>query len=282
MRTFILILALATIASARLLSETTVMVNTLSVEDDIPSKADVISFWDKLGAGQYVVEGVIALLALVLCVAGNKFEKPALFTIGFFAGFGFSYVFLGTFIEKAIGEDKSFYAVVGVSVVIGIILGSLLFCLVKLGFGVAGAFLGYVLGNFLYQTVIHKLDGAGTPVWYYGTLVVCAIICTILAFWLSHIIFILATSVGGAYISVRMVGTMAGNYPDESFIAQQIASGNIDSMPPIVYVFLGIMVALAITGLVLQFKHRKQHSKHTESKKIAEVHNADGAYTKIV
>ena len=254
---------------------------TLSFEDNNACSFDAFSFWKKLGWGQYIVEGVIALFALVLCVAGIRIEKPALFSIGFFAGAAISYVFLSLFVENAVGKDWWFWVIIGVAVVIGIICGFLLFWLRKIGVAAAGAFLGYVLGNFLYTLVVYKLDGEGTPVWYYVTLVGCALICGILAFWLTDIIFILATSFGGAYISVRMVGTMLDKYPDESFIAQQIASGEIDNVSWTVYLFLGIMVALAILGLIVQCKAKKQLDDEKKHKERDETYNKGGAYTRV-
>jgi len=254
---------------------------TLSFEDNNACSFDVFSFWKKLGWGQYIVQGVIALFALVLCVAGIRIEKPALFSVGFLAGGVIAYVFLSLFLENAVGKDWWFWVIIAVSVVIGIVCGLLLFWLRKLGVAAAGAFLGYVIGNFLYTLVVYKLDGDGTPVWYYVTLIGCALICGILAFWLTETIFILATSFGGAYISVRMVGTMLGKYPDESFIAQQIASGEIENVSWTVYLFLGIMVALAILGLIVQCRAKAELDKEKDTKKKEEKYNKDGAYTRI-
>jgi len=186
-----------------------------------------MSFWDKLGWGQYIVQGVLAVFGLALCVAGIRFMKGTLFSIGFLAGGAACYVFMSLFVENAVGKDWWIWVQVGVSVLVGIILGFVLYKLQKFGVGAAGAFLGYVLGNFLYELVVHKLDSSGQPVWYYITIVVCVLIFAILAFWLTEMIYILATSFGGSYIAVRMVGTMAGKYPDESFVAQEIAAGEL-------------------------------------------------------
>lgn len=239
---------------------------TLSLEDNNACSFDAFSFWKKLGWGQYIVEGVIALFALVLCVAGIRMYKPTILSIGFLAGAAITYIFLNLFVENAVGQDWWFWVIIGISVLVGVLCGLLLFFLNKLAFATAGAFLGYVLGNFTYELVLHKLDGAGSPVYYYVCIVVMALIFGILSCWLQEIVIILATSIGGAYVSVRMVGTMAGKYPDESFIAQEIASGEYESMPLIVFVFLAVMAALAILGLVLQFKAKREINAKEEHK----------------
>jgi len=74
-------------------------------------------------------------------------------------------------------------------------------------------------------------------------------------------ILILATGIGGAYFSVKMVGIMVGNYPDESFIAQEIAAGEFDSMPYQVYIYLAFMVVLSIAGITTQFCLKKRDSE---------------------
>merc|ERR1712119_259434 len=132
---------------------------------------------------------------------------------------------MSLFVPNAVGQDWWMWGQIGISLVVGILVGVLLWKCHKFGSGVAGAFLGYVVGNFLYELVMHKLDGHGTPVWYYVTIVLCAIIFGILAYFLHEGIYIIATTVGGSYIAVRMVGTMAGKCPDETFVAQEIAAG---------------------------------------------------------
>ena len=78
-----------------------------------------------------------------------------------------------------------------------------------------------------------------------------------------------------------MVGTMLDKYPDESFIAQQIASGEIDNVSWTVYLFLGIMVALAILGLIVQCKAKKQLDDEKKHKERDETYNKGGAYTRV-
>jgi hypothetical protein len=40
----------------------------------------------------------------------------------------------------------------------------------------------------------------------------------------------LAFAVGGAYLGVKLIGTMIGNYPDETMIAQRIAAGEFEGV----------------------------------------------------
>jgi len=81
-----------------------------------------------------------------------------------------------------------------------------------------------------------------------------AIICAVLTIWLKEHIIILATSIVGAYACVKMIGTMAGNYPDEATVVRRIEAGEIDGMPWAVWLYLSITVVLAIVGVIVQYK----------------------------
>lgn len=135
----------------------------------------------------------------------------------------------------------------------------------KLSFAVAGAVLGYTIGSILYNLVIFKLDGSGTPIWFYVTIVILAIAFAIISFWLHDFVLILATAIGGAYLSVRLLATMIGNYPDESIIAQEIAAGKFEGMPWYVYVYLAFMVILGISGVVTQCILKKKYPAKTKN-----------------
>jgi len=134
--------------------------------------------------------------------------------------------------------------------------------------------LGYVVGTLLYDLFIHKFDN-DSAVWYYVTVIVLAVIMAIVALWLHDHIIILATSIVGAYASVKMVGEMTGRFPDEVTVAQRIAAGELDGMPWEVYLFLSIMVVLAIVGLVLQcwLKAKYPTDKKKQKEKDNEYYN---------
>ena len=149
----------------------------------------LFSFWDKLGWGQYIVEGVLALGCLVMCFFGLKFHKPSLAVIGFLTGGLATYIFLNLFSTVDSENDWYMWVVIGVSVLLGIVFAVLLVVIEKVSLFASGAFLGYVGGSELYNLVLYRLDGMGTPVWLYVSIVVLMIVGGCLAIWLHEYSF---------------------------------------------------------------------------------------------
>jgi len=158
----------------------------------------------------------------------------------------------------------------GLSLVFGIVLALLVVFLEKVSLFFAGGFLGFIAGFNLYNLFIYKLDSSGSNVWLWVTVVVCVIICAVLALVLHDTILILATAFGGAYLAVKLIGSMIGNYPDEMIIAQKIKSGEFDSMPWVFYLYLSIIVVFGIAGTIVQCKHKREQDKEDEAKQEAE------------
>jgi len=121
--------------------------------------------------------------------------------------------------------------------------------------------LGFVVGCELYNLVLFRLDGDGTPIWFYVTVVVLAVAGGVVACWLHDIILILSTAIGGAYMGIKMIGIMIGNYPDEASIAQKIISGEFTSMPWYDYLYIFGQIAVGIVGVVVQCIIKKRSEK---------------------
>jgi len=225
---------------------------------------DLFSFWNKLGWGQYIVEGVLVLGCFVMCFWGFKLYKPSLAIIGFLIGGLATYIFLNLFSTPDAENHWYMWVVLGVSVLLGIVMAVLLVVVEKLSLFGAGAFLGYVGGAELYNLVIFRLDGMGTPVWFYVSVVVLAIVGGLLALWLHDSMIILATAVGGAYLGIKMIGTMIGNYPDETTVAQRIEAGEWEGMPWYNYVYIISQLVLAVAGTVVQCCLKKKSKDEGE------------------
>jgi len=219
---------------------------------------DVFSFWNKLGWAQYIIEGVGAVLCIAMCFFGIKMYKPSLGLIGFFAGGLTCYVLLSMFWTADVDQDWYMWTVIGISIVAAILCCVLLICVEKLAFAASGALLGYVIGNFLYDLFLHKMDsGSGVPIVYYVSVILLAVIGAIVSMWLHDHILILALAIGGSYFGVKLIGTMIGNFPEETTIAADIEAGKFDSIPWEVYLYLAIIVVLAIAGIITQCVIRK-------------------------
>jgi len=245
---------------------------TISLSHEDACSFDVLSFWDRLGNFKYVFEGIIAAAGIFLCFFGIKLAKPTAGMIGFFGGAGCAYLFASMFLDISQDEQWYFWVEIGVCVAIGAVCCILIVIFHGVEYFVGGAALGFVLGNVLYDLFIYKWDNPAA-VGYYVTVIVLAIIGALLALWLKDPLTVIFTSVVGSYIAIKMIGTMIGNYPDEASVVKRIQAGELDGMPHMVWVYLGIMVALGTAGVVIQFKFffkKKDDSK----KKNDDIYNS--------
>lgn len=243
---------------------------TISMASKHACTFDIVSFWDKLGNFQYVVQIVIAVASLAMCLFGIRIYKISLGIIGFLAGGGAAYLLMSLFIDVTKEQNNLLWVAIVVSVLAGVLCCVLLICIEKLGFIFGGGVLGYVLGTLLYDLFLHRFDTGTTPVVYYITIITLAIILGIVALWLHDIILILATAVGGSYTCARMIGLMLHNYPDESTIAARINAGEIQSLPVAVYIYISGMLAFAVVGIILQccIKKKVEEKKANETELI--------------
>ena len=87
-----------------------------------------------------------------------------------------------------------------------------------------GLFLGFIVGDQLWNLFISYYAN-NSPSWLYATLATSMIVFMILMKLFSRQFKILATSFGGAYLVIRMIGLMIGHYPNEVMIASEIEQG---------------------------------------------------------
>lgn len=87
----------------------------------------------------------------------------------------------------------------------------------------------------------------------------------------------LATSIGGGFVAIAMLGCMIGNYPNPIVVSAQIKSGQIDSFPWEVYLYFALSLLMSVCGFVVQckmWKDKKDEKK--EGKDIYENLNKMG------
>lgn len=230
---------------------------------------DLFGWWNKIGDWKYVIGGVAAFICTAMAIFGWKLFKPSVALIGFIGGVLVTYIFLNMFWDSY-DSDSRLWTFIGIAVVVGVILALVLFYCFKVAVFGSGAFLGITLGFELYELVIYKLEGGQNNVWLYVTVIGMGVICAVISIWLEDEIIILATAWGGSYIAVKMVGVMAGNYPDETMIAEEIASGELSGLPKWGYIYLAIMAVMGISCTIFQCVKMRKEKKEKDEKKQQE------------
>ena len=108
----------------------------------------------------------------------------------------------------------------------------------------AGAFLGAILGQFLYNLIIYKLDElCGGAYFYWITLVILAIVCALLTVRLRSAVWICVTSISGAYLAVKSAGKLFGHYPDEGNFVNMMHKGNTKEISIDHWIYFGCSCA---------------------------------------
>jgi hypothetical protein len=112
--------------------------------------------------------------------------------------------------------------------------------------------LGFILGALINSIFAKMFD-----IYSVWSLVAIDILCMIplgmLTFKYADVIVILSTSITGSYMLVRPVSWIFGGYPNELLLQELYESGNLDSLPWTFFLYLVLMIALAILGGLYQF-----------------------------
>ena len=101
---------------------------------------------------------VFVILGGALCFAGRLLLKPTLFITGvLLAVFVILYIFYTTFLKKNM-EIWVAWAVLGGSLLVGLILGYFLSKFVKVGAFVLAGWGGFAVGLLLFNAFFYKID----------------------------------------------------------------------------------------------------------------------------
>lgn len=75
----------------------------------------------------------------------------------------------------------------------------------------------------------------------------------------------ITTSIGGAWLAIKCLGILIGNYPNEFTLAKEIKYGRYDSIPKVFFVYLGITLVMGIAGMFYQYKLYKEKQEADNS-----------------
>ena len=116
-------------------------------------------------------------------------------------------------ISKWFTDEKQIWLTLGISFIVGIILGIVLLKCIDFTFFVVGAALGYVVGVFIYELIMLYVTWNAQIV-YWVTLGIFIVDFGLLGLWVEKMVTIVATSFIGAYATIRGISLLAGGFPD--------------------------------------------------------------------
>ena len=139
---------------------------------------------------------------------------------------------------------------IGVSALIGFILGYFIFRTVWIAIGVLGLIGGFSLGLMLYSVILAFI-GSGA-VWAMAlTAIACSVICGLLSFKFSNAVVLIMTSVIGSYEFMRGVSYFLGGYPDMAEIFADLENNlPLNDMNNMFWIYLCLFLFVSVAGII--------------------------------
>lgn len=161
----------------------------------------------------------------------------------------------------------AFWLMIGISVVLGIVVGVVCCKFYRVGMFLLGALFGAVLGLILFSAFISRFS---QQAWVVGLVVgLCAVAFGFVAWFTGLTGIIVATSLVGSYMVVRACSWYIRGYPNEWTLAQDIKQNGWKSYWKF-YIYMIVMLLLAAVGIVVQHKmyKNKEEAKDLEAKLV--------------
>jgi len=203
------------------------------------------------------------LLGIFLIFFGLKMLKPTLFIFGFLSTVC---LLLLLFYGAILPADHALWigwVVLGGSIIFGILVGYFTAKIAKIGLFLLGAWLGYIVGLILYGAFLYTTDSQVT-LWV--TVSVLAVVFGGLSFLIYEHAVIFGTSIVGAYMLIRGISLLAGGFPNEYTLIDDIKSGHMDGVGWKFYVYMVSMLLAAIIGIIFQEKWKNRNKEDARSR----------------
>jgi hypothetical protein len=157
------------------------------------------------------------------------------------------------------------WCMLGVSGLVGLIVGFLLAKFMRVGAAVLAGFGGYCLGMFINTMVVYLASNEGL---FWTVAIGMAVVCAVIGFFAFNHAIILSTSFLGGYLFGLGLSLYCGGYTDIYTLVELVEAGAISSINPWMYAYFALMLVVAVIGAVVQYKmfnkmkHADQHPYH--------------------
>jgi len=220
---------------------------------------------------KWLIGSVMILIGLFELFFGVKLVTFTTFIISTIAVVSVVFIFFFQFIIPKGSNPNIVWVVLGISSVLGLVLGYFLSKMYKVFIGLFGGFIGYLLGTLLYTFALSRIDWNPTALYW---IIVCTLILVglLLSYFLSDFIMITCTSFIGGYLLVRGISLFAGGFPDEQLIQDYMSKGEYDQLNKMLnwaaYLYFSAWIVLWIIGIIVQSKLNKEKKKDVDEDKI--------------
>ncbi|GLD96953.1 hypothetical protein PINS_up005636 [Pythium insidiosum] len=221
----------------------------------------------KITLGPSILAIVAVVVGAVLCVAGYRLIRCAVFVCGFLVG--------GLIVASAIEwvfQARSWVQTaswIGF-VVGGLVVGGLAMWLYLASICAIGAAGGVVLALLIHTSVAYKVSPENPNYVFAALAVVLGVLGAVVALKLERPMLITATSLVGAVLAAAGVGYFAGEFPNAADLKRyRVRASNGDwvfSIPQAWWAYLLGIVALFGFGMFMQFRKTARNYNRSDRK----------------
>jgi hypothetical protein len=178
---------------------------------------------------------IIIIVGLFLVVFGAKFFKITFILAACLASV--MILTLVVFNLFTVTSNNMVWLILGLGICLGLAISYFLINVTVLFIMAVGGYMGYTLGIFMYHLVLDFVH-ASPEVVYWGTIIVCVILCALLALKIAKHVMIIGTSLGGGYAVIRGASLYIGNFPQETVIIDLIKHNEWDQLSKVKMIFI--------------------------------------------
>ena len=227
----------------------------------------IVSFsqiWTYLNNNLTIFAIILIVVGVFLCLAGYRILIVTMFIAGFLATVVVLLIVVVQFIITPNTAQYVFWIWLGVSVVIGGLVGFAVAKYRRVGvFWLAfwgGAWLGLLLNN----AVIRYTDSQAL---FWVVIVGCGLAIAILSCFIYVIVAIGSTSLTGSYAAVRGASLFIKHFPNELTVIEEIKNGIVPKTEWQFWAYLAAILVIALLSFFIQWKTRPE-KKDKRKKKV--------------
>ena len=226
-----------------------------------PIASGIKSFWVYFERYKIIFAIVFFAIGLLLVFAGLKMFMVIMFLIGFISVTLLLCVLFMEFVLPSSAPQWGFWVMIGLSTIVGIIVGVICAKFYRVGVFILGMLFGAILGLILFSAFISRISQKD---WVLGvTIGVLAIACGFVAWYANVIGVMISTSLIGSYMVIRASSWFIGGYPNEWTLASQIELNGWSKYWEF-YIYMVVMLLLFAVGIVVQYKVYKSAEENKE------------------
>lgn len=142
-----------------------------------------------------------------------------------------------------------------VSLVVGLGVGFVFLKYKKVGAFCLASWGGFSFGLLIFNAFLYKIE-SDIALWCFA--VGLGLLYGVMIFYFAEHIMIHATAMIGSFLAIFAIGLVAGHYANPFTIVELIKHGQMNSIDPLFYAYLGGNIVLYVIGCLFQYRHLYQ------------------------